>query len=89
MRGLMLVMQEDLEKAQSARANVRGRLLELTAEMEGEAALTRAAHCQRCRAEMGREGVTCQFCQAEDEVYKICLRGIKLIGRLYLPTNIR
>ena len=37
--------------------------------MTGEAALMRAAHCQRCRAEMGRQGVTCQFCQAEDEVF--------------------
>lgn len=65
--GLRLVIQQDLEAAAAAAANVARRLTALDA-MSGHADVQRAAHCKRCRAEMGRAGVVCQYCQAEDEV---------------------
>jgi ATP/maltotriose-dependent transcriptional regulator MalT len=51
LRGIMLVMQQDLEKAATMRSAVRTRLRELEAMTTGsdaEAALVRAAHCFRC-----------------------------------------
>jgi E3 ubiquitin-protein ligase SHPRH len=83
--GLRLVMQQDLEAAHAAAGHVAARLVALGAlgesEREAEEHVQRAAHCHRCRAEMGRVGVLCQYCQAEDEVFNPAeLRLMGVVG---------